>query len=491
MASIRTRLTAWNGGVLVLVLCVFAIAAYVFLRYATFAQVDRALHQQVSVVELTARAQAGSSTGRRDLLPALVKDLEVHGLLVRTPPSLPNALVTTPVRIEREDEGRRDTTETSAARPDIDWNDLRAKLGVPRDDDEAFTVRGRRGGIRVLTEQLSVDGHAITLIATQPLHETVELLETARTAALIALPIAVLLAVLSGYVLARRALDPIAAMTVQARRIGSRNLHERLTIRNSRDELGQLALTFNEVLQRVDGALEHQRRFTADASHELRTPIALIRAEADVALSDGVATDGEYRAALSVIRDGSHQLSRIVNDLFLLARADAGQTLVSRHPMYLDELVTSTVHSMRALADNKDVALQVRVPGDVPYQADEELLRRALRNLLDNAIKYSAGAGKVDVSLERDGGVYRITVTDDGRGMSANDQAHIFERFFRGDSSRPHSESANSAGAGLGLAIAREIAELHGGHVDLRRSDASGSMFELTLPTVESSIRSD
>ncbi|MEP7348103.1 MAG: HAMP domain-containing sensor histidine kinase, partial [Gemmatimonadaceae bacterium] len=278
----------------------------------------------------------------------------------------------------------------------------------------------------------------------------------------------------------------IAAMTAEARRIGSRNVHERLSVGNPGDELGQLAITFNEVLQRVDSALEQQRRFTADASHELRTPVALIRAEADVALSEGAASDGEYRAALSVIRDGSQQLSRIVNDLFLLARADAGQTVMSPHVMYLDELVSSTVQSMRLLADAKHIQLHVLPLAEVSFQADEELLRRALFNLLDNAIRYSPDASQVHVALERDEKWYRIAVTDDGPGIGADDQLHIFERFFRGDSSRAHSESANGAGAGLGLAIAREIAELHGGQLRLRRSDASGSSFELILPATGS-----
>lgn len=480
MASIRVRLTAWNGGVLVFVLCLFAATAYAFLRYATLAQVDRALEQQVRLVALSAKAQRNAGPGEG--VPAFLKDLEVHGMLATTADGLVDTFLTAPVRLEEDDSLHARREVMRSAKPDIDWADFSAKVTAKRDDEEAFSVRGRRGGVRALTERVTVDGRTITIVATQPLHETVELLETARDAALVALPVVIVLALLAGYALARRALDPVAEMTSEARRIGARTLHERLSIRNSRDELGQLALTFNDVLQRVDAAMEQQRRFTADASHELRTPIALIRAEADVALSGTAGSDAEYRAALGVIRDGSAQLSRIVNDLFLLARADAGQTLIAPREIDLNELVSTAVYSMRSLADGAGIVVNVLATTEAPHHGDEELLRRALVNLLDNAIKYSNAPGRVDVLLERDETGYRILVMDDGRGISADDAAHVFERFYRGDSSRTHNESANGAGAGLGLAIAREIVELHGGRLDLRSSDATGSVFELFLP---------
>ena len=175
-------------------------------------------------------------------------------------------------------------------------------------------------------------------------------------------------------------------------------------------------------------------------------------------------------------------MSRIVNDLFLLARADAGQTLISSQAMQLDELVTSTVHGMRSLAEQWRLELRLHAVSGITCRGDEELLGRALRNLLDNAIKYSSGPGTIDVSLEHDSTSCRVVVADKGCGISMEDQAHIFERFYRGDRARGHRESATGAGAGLGLAIAREIAELHGGRAELRQSNESGSVFELILP---------
>jgi len=483
MASIRVRLTAWNGGVLALVLVLFATAAYVFLRYATLAQVDRALDQQVRIVTATVEAREGSARGDSARVVAILRDLAARGLQVTMRSDMPHTWITTPMRMARDEEDHQPATGDDTVPAAIDWNDLRSIIASPRDDDAAFSVRGQRSGVRALTERLDIGTPRLLLVATQPLFETSELLETARLAMLVTLPVAVVLALVGGYLLARRALDPIAAMSTQADGFSGRNLHERLSIRNANDELGRLASTFNRVLARADQSLEQQRRFTADASHELRTPVALIRAEADVALAGGMDV-AQYREALAVIRDGSVQLSRIVNDLFLLARADAGQALISHDALYLDEVVTGTVHSMRSLAELKAVSLTVHVPGEVPYRGDDELLRGALRNLIENAIRYSHREGAVHVELEQAGSVYRISVTDRGVGIAEEHQAHVFERFFRGERARSRSEPADGSGAGLGLAIAREIAEQHGGCVVLHSSSEEGSRFELILPVL-------
>jgi two-component system, OmpR family, sensor kinase len=392
MASIRARLTAWNGLVLVFILLVFAVAAYVFFRQVTLAQVDRSLRQQMRASSIAAKEAARHAQNDTTAMKSLHRELEAVGLDVMMPRAIANAVLTAPSRVEEKgaQTAEADSATSSTA---IDWADLRNKVTAARGAD-AFTVSGGNGGSRVAIQNVTLGSRHVVLISSQPLGEVSELLDTAQLAALIALPIALLMSLATGYALARRALAPVASMTAEAKSIGARNLHERLSVRNSDDELGQLAVTFNSVLERVDLAMEQQRRFTADASHELRTPIALIRAEADVALSGdtghGAPQEEEYRAALNVIRDGSQQLSRVVNDLFLLARADAGQTLVAPHEMQLDELVRATAHGMRALAEEKGLALELRMNGSAPYHGDEEMLRRILRNLLDNAIKYSA-----------------------------------------------------------------------------------------------------
>jgi len=484
VASIRTRLTAWNAGVLALIVCVLLAAAYVFIRYASLTQINRSLLQEKDLVASTIAAHAGQQGDRATLVAALISDLQTHGLEVLRSPGQADMIVTMPVSLD-EDDGQA-SQDGNVARPPttVDWRDLTAKVAAQRDDDRAFNILARGGQLRALAWRATLESRPVTFVVSEHFHDTAELLETARDAALFALPVALLIAVLSGYLLARRALGPVAAMTAEARRIGARNVHERLSIQDPDDELGQLALAFNEVLARVDAALEQQRRFTADASHELRTPLALLRTEAEVALSSDNAGAGEYRAALEATRDSSRQLSRIVEDLFLLARADAGQTLVVAERMRLDEMIRSTLQSLRPLAEAKGIALDTPRLPIVVYDGDPELLRRALTNLVDNAIKYMPGPGRVAVTLEAALAEYVITVSDNGPGISAADVPRLFERFFRGDSSRPHHETVNSAGAGLGLAISRDIAELHGGSVTLAHSSEAGSVFEIHLPAM-------
>ncbi|MEO7522298.1 MAG: ATP-binding protein, partial [Gemmatimonas sp.] len=243
-----------------------------------------------------------------------------------------------------------------------------------------------------------------------------------------------------------------------------------------------LAGAFNAVLDRVDAALEQQHRFTADASHELRTPVAIIRSEAEVALDAAWRTPEEYRDALGVIRDGSEQLSRIVNDMFLLARSDAGQAAIGRAPIYLDELATDVVRSMSALAAARGIRLALNALDEVAYLGDEALLKRVLVNLLDNAIKHAPSGSVVTVALHTRSDGHALSVTDAGAGVPTAARALVFNRFFRADEARSRHDGGRGTGAGLGLSIAREIAELHGGRLWLHEPAAGTTTFELVLP---------
>lgn len=481
VTSIRTRLTIWNSGILLFILCVAGVAGYLLLRESLVAQLDRAVSQQMSVILATVNAMNGQHESPSDVA-TLISDLKSHGVLMAQSPVAPNVVVAAPIRVDEEDEHDQEKDASVATLPKFDWQEMLTKAHKLRDDDEAYSVSGSHGGVRVLTKAVALGGSRLTVFATQPQGQAMELLESARTDAFIALPTALLLATLVGYLLARRALAPIAEMTADARRIGARNAHERLTVQDPGDELGQLSITINDMLKRMEDALEQQRRFTADASHELRTPVALIRAEADVALADDDGAPTEQANALRVIRDSSRNLSRIVNDLFLLARADAGQTLAMHSRFALDELVKSCVNSMRLVASRHDISFEVDAASSIEFVGDADLLRRAICNLLDNAIKYSTGGGRVRITLERSPNAYTISVVDSGEGISVDDQSHIFERFYRGDQSRTRSKVESSTGAGLGLAIAREIAELHDGTLELAATGSSGSTFVIALP---------
>ena len=223
----------------------------------------------------------------------------------------------------------------------------------------------------------------------------------------------------------------------------------------------------------IESAFESQRRFMADASHELRTPVAILQGEVGVALSRPDRTTAEYRETLDVMQRAIRQLARIVRDLFLLTRADVGHVPLQKSRFYLDETITSAIRSARTLAQPRGVTLTESIEGEMPIDADEDLVKEMLLNLIDNAIKYSGSGGEVRVGARRDGDQYEIEIRDHGRGIAPDQQTLIFERFYRGD--------RDSAGAGLGLPIARWIARAHGGDVMLRSSGEEGSVFVATL----------
>ncbi|HWP02279.1 MAG TPA: HAMP domain-containing sensor histidine kinase, partial [Gemmatimonadaceae bacterium] len=283
-----------------------------------------------------------------------------------------------------------------------------------------------------------------------------------------------------GYVLARASLRPVAQMTARAANIGASSLHERLPVVNPNDELGRLALVFNELLERLQRAFEEQRRFMADASHELRTPVAVISGESELALARSDRPLESLREALSVVRSESHRLRRIVDDLFLLAHGEEGMQAIKMEELYFGDVVEECVRSIQALATSQGISVELHCGDtDAAMMGDEGLLRRLVMNILDNAVKYTTPNGRVSVTLTvRDGHVH-LDVTDTGVGIAPEDQPRIFERFYRG---RLRSASGAHEGAGLGLSIARWVARAHGGDVLLLHSSAQGSTFRADLP---------
>jgi two-component system, OmpR family, sensor kinase len=344
-----------------------------------------------------------------------------------------------------------------------------------------YTVHWRRDNFRGFVRTITVSGHTYTLAALQSLRSQREMMQDVRDTFLWAIPVALLLASVGGYFLARKSLAPIAAMAAQARSMGAANLNSRLAVANERDELGQLAQTFNQLLQRLEASFEQQRRFMADASHELRTPVAILRGEAEVTLSKPERSSVEYRQTLSTLREESQRLAHIIEDLFTLARADAGQYPLTLREAYLDEIASEALLRARSLALAKNIALVPAIESDLPIRADEALLGRMLLNLLDNAIKYSPARSTVTLTCRREGNNYVLSVCDNGPGIPAELQPRIFERFFRADKARSRGEG-ETGGAGLGLSIARWIVEAHQGRLTLARSDSSGSTFTATFP---------
>jgi heavy metal sensor kinase len=301
-----------------------------------------------------------------------------------------------------------------------------------------------------------------------------------RNAFLLGLPIPLFLSAAGGWWLARKGFAPVIAMMDAVEGISAKALDRRLPVPSTGDEIARLAHTFNNLLGRLQHSFDLQRQFMADASHELRTPVSVTQTAAQVALDLPHRSEGEYREALEVIESQMRRLSRVVQDMFLLARVDSGAVPLQVSKFYLDELIGSCIRAGRLLARNQGIEIQATELPEAWCSGDESLIRQAVMILLDNAIKYSGTGATVHVSLESGDGEYRVVVSDTGIGIPAEAQLRIFERFFRIDKSRSR-DSADSGGTGLGLPIAKWIAEAHQGTLRLVESSEAGSRFELRI----------
>jgi|SRR5579863_517120 len=346
------------------------------------------------------------------------------------------------------------------------------------DKSEVRTTLPRYGkhGTRAVARGLDFNGRHYVLLAAESLHSVRADLALVRRVLYLALPLVLLIAGIGGFLLAARSLAPLRWMAEQARNITDKNLHSRLDIGAAHEELKVLSDSFNELLSRLDQSFETMRRFVADASHELRTPIAVIRGEADVALSHE-RQPREYQESLAIIQDEARRLTRLIEDLLNLARADAGHVNLRTEEFYLNDLLAECCRSAHGVAAAKNIELECECPGDVPFRGDQELIRRMALNLLDNAIRYTPGGGKVVVKLEKGGDGLRILVADTGVGIPPEFAPHVFERFYRGDQAR----SRQNGGFGLGLSIVKWIAESHNGSVELSSEPGSGSTFTVLL----------
>ncbi len=324
-------------------------------------------------------------------------------------------------------------------------------------------------------------GRTFEIVAMEPMDAIAADLRIVRQVMFFGLPLFLVLAGVGGYWMIRRNLAPLESMARQARRMGGADTHARLEVGAAAEELALLAAAFNELLGRLDQSFESMRRFVADASHELRTPLAIIRGEADVALAQE-RSPAEYRESLAVILDESRRLSRLVEDLLNLARADSGRVTLQVRDFYFNELLADCCRSLYSLAARRGVTLECHAACDISFAGDEELLRRLAINLLDNAVRYTPAGGTVTAEVRECGqngssGVL-LRISDTGIGIAPEARPHVFERFFRADKARSRSEG----GFGLGLSIVKWIAESHRGAVELEPGVETGSTFTVRLP---------
>lgn len=288
-----------------------------------------------------------------------------------------------------------------------------------------------------------------------------------------------LIGLVGSWWLARRALRPIAKITVTAEAISASDLRRRIDVEGTESELGQLATVLNRTFARLGAAFERQARFAADASHELRTPVAVISTQAELALARE-RTSAEYRQALEACLRAAARMRSLVEELLLLARADAGQLIQRRERCDLRDTIESILTMLKPMSETHSVSLQSTL-AECEVIGDPERFADVVRNLVENAILYNRAGGEIAIALEVLDGEAVLTVTDTGIGIAEEDQAKIFERFFRADEAR----SRERGGNGLGLAICKETVEAHGGTIALSSRLGEGTQVTVRLPRLE------
>jgi heavy metal sensor kinase len=330
---------------------------------------------------------------------------------------------------------------------------------------------------RIAEREVTLDETVYRVLVAAPLEPIrAELAELRRTIG-IGLPLALALAAAGAWLLATRALRPLHSLAEQTRHITETSLDSRITLAEAASELQVVVGSFNDLLGRLDRSFAMMRRFVADASHELRTPVSVIRGEADVALSRE-RSSAEYRESLAVILDESRRVSALIDDLLNLARADSGRVRLETHEFYLNELLAECCRKVNEAAKARNLTLDALPAADVQYRGDEHLLRRLILNLLDNAIRYTPPGGRITAGLEISPAGVRLRVADTGIGIPPEHVPRVFERFYRTDEAR----SREAGGFGLGLSIVKWIAEAHRGAVECASAPGAGSVFTVTLP---------
>ncbi len=294
---------------------------------------------------------------------------------------------------------------------------------------------------------------------------------------LVGLPLAVAVAVAGGFVLVRRALEPVARIAATAAAITQHNLSERLPVVRSGDEIERLSVSLNHMISRLEDAIHGSKQFVADASHELRTPLTVMRGELE-SLAQDPHLGGETRETLGSVLEEVERLGEIVESLFALSRLDAGEANAEWVRFDLAELASTTAEQMSLLAEDKSVRVECESMPGVMVAGDRARLKQVIVNLLDNAIKYTPPGGGVRLSVRREGEFAVLEVADDGIGIPAEALPHVFKRFFRVDTSR----SREQGGAGLGLAIVKSICSAHGAEVEVISTPGKGSRFRMRQP---------
>lgn len=466
MFSLRIKLTLYYLAILLGILIFFGTSIYWYLSRSLLTTIDETLTFQISRIEQNMAHSAGV-----EIQDHAVTTIHEEQLLQLSPH------VTQLI----DDEGlvRDEMVSSPQDRLPVDMSRL-VRLDVGRTYFETVELESGEP-MRVATRRVADhEGSGTYFIR---LGQSMEAIDNARGRLLLvlglAVPVVLLLSSYGGLVLANQALRPVDRITKTAEKIGAGDLSERVPVPARMDELGRLAGTFNQMISRLQAAFERQKQFTSDASHELRTPLAVMRGDIEIALRRERSAE-EYQRVLTSNLEEIVRLSRLVEDLLMLARADSGKLELQCETLDLNELCASMVEYISPLADQRGQTLGFEpLPAEVKISADKHRMKQLLLNLLDNAIKYTEPEGRIMLKLETEGDEAVLSVSDNGRGIRPEDLPHIYDRFFR-RSAKTSDRSA--AGVGLGLSIVKWIVDAHAGKIDVRSEPGKGTTFTVRLP---------
>jgi heavy metal sensor kinase len=449
--TIKFRLTLWYLCVIALLLALFGVSAYFLLAFQLHENLDDSLSTRALELESTVTIQDGR-VAFAGQISELVLVYDVNARLLR-----------------------RYGPEVQL--PGVDHMVRLALLG-----QSTFASETPDAGqeIRVYAKSFTIppDRRAVIVVG-KPSTEIKNVLNTVRSIFLFSGLFACFLAAIGGSVLATRALGPVVRMARAAEQIGETNLSRRVEVQ-SEDELGMLASTLNHMIERLEAAFSRQRQFTADASHELRTPLAVIEAESTLALEKERPSD-EYRQSLEVVSQEAAYMSTMLSDMLLMARGDSGKEPFRLEKVNLKGFLTDLSASVAKLAVDKGLRFGVTTIENLTVKGDAVKLKQLFLNIIENAVRYTPSGGSVCVSTADVDGFAVVSVSDTGIGIPAEQLPLIFQRFYRVDKARSRAEG----GAGLGLAIAKYIAEAHGGRIEVESQVGKGSVFRVFLPSVK------
>jgi heavy metal sensor kinase len=454
---IRWQFTLWYGATLALLLFGFSLLLFFLMGRQLLARTDRQLEEELR--ELTLEVRLAQNVP--ELLEQTQRRFAEHGVY--------DFQITSPqgaVLFE---------SHSLIRRPPL-------KSVMPADvGSQLFDTREVEGvGLARVATSLAngPDGPYVlqALTSLRPLEQEMGLL----SALLLATgPIALASGLLAGYTLARRALSPVDRMVEVANRITGTDLQQRIEISNPNDEMGRLAQTLNALIDRLQRVIEEMRRFTADAAHELRTPLAVLRSEVEIALR-APRTAEEYRRALEVVAEEAHRLTRLADQMLFLSRHEAGMLKLEGEEVRLDALIKDVVDQLASRAKEKEIQLDMAPLPRWILSGDDIRLSQAFYNILDNAIKFSPFGSRVTLRGREFDGRVKIEIEDDGPGIPPEHLPHVFDRFYRVEQSR----NRDRGGAGLGLAIALAAVTSHGGTIRIANAQDHGLIVTVELPTL-------